>query len=128
MVVRNINKLTLQGLGEMEEGFHWTMQQSNVKLSCSGGRGGIAFINVSELTIQSLTVSECGAGFTNVLAPHLTGLPFFSAKLNNKVSSLQMRLKQGSTGNRALVRLNEEEDDRSVQAREPFLFDSLNQD
>ena len=67
VVVSGVSNLTLQGKGEMEDGFHWTVRQSNVIIKCQGLVGGFVF-NESSVSIEGLTITECGASISgNVL-------------------------------------------------------------
>ena len=60
VVVRGVSNLTLQGLGEMEDGFHWTVRQSNVFITCEGSKSGIFITDFFNITISKLTIIECG--------------------------------------------------------------------
>ena len=67
VVVSGVSNLTLQGKGEMEDGFHWTVRQSNVIIKCQGSVGGFVY-NESSVCIEGLTITECGASISgNVL-------------------------------------------------------------
>ena len=60
IVVSGVSNLTLQGLGEMEDGFHWTVRQSNVFITCEGSKSGIFITDFFNITISKLTIIECG--------------------------------------------------------------------
>ena len=78
VVINGVTNLTLKGEGEMMEGYHWTVRQSIVKITCANLKGGLIFIN-SSVNFKMLTFYECGAPVGNQqlephFAPFLNGL------------------------------------------------------
>ena len=59
VLIFGVSNVTLQGLGEMVQGFHETVMESTVKINCFGGSSAIVFLNSSNVTIKGLTISEC---------------------------------------------------------------------
>ena len=61
LVISGVNNITLQGLGDIEQGFHETIMQSTSVIMCSDNRrAGIEFTNCVDIVIKSLTVANCG--------------------------------------------------------------------
>ena len=56
----NLTNLMLQGLGRREQGFHETVMQSTTIITCESRTANILFMFSSNITLQSLTVRECG--------------------------------------------------------------------
>ena len=61
VLVSGVENLTLQGLGEKEAGFHETVTQTTVEIECRHSEGGLAFLNVINLTLSGLTITECNS-------------------------------------------------------------------
>ena len=66
-VIANITNLTLQGIGEMVEGFHETVRQTKVIITCTFppdyfGNSGLAFIHSFNITMNNITISNCASG------------------------------------------------------------------
>ena len=59
VLINGVSNLTLKGTGEIEEGFHWTVKQSNVFIKCTNSTGGFV-VNGSSISIQMITVTDCG--------------------------------------------------------------------
>ena len=58
--INGVSNLTLKGLGTMEQGFHYTVLQSTVEISCEGAvSAGLVFINVSDVSISDLLITRC---------------------------------------------------------------------
>ena len=75
-VISGVTNLTLQGVGEMIEGYHWTVRQSIVKITCASLKGGLIFIN-SSVNFKMLTFYQCGASVgSQRLKPHFA--PFLN--------------------------------------------------
>ena len=61
LVIRDVHNLTLMGLNHrMEEGFHETVRQSTVIISCQHSSSGIAFYNSSMVSLIGITITDCG--------------------------------------------------------------------
>ena len=59
--ISNVNNLTLQGLGLWPiAGAEETVMQSTVIINCTRGRGGFYFTSSFHITIEGLTVINCG--------------------------------------------------------------------
>lgn len=67
LLVTAVVNITLQGLGDVDVGFHDTVMQSNVIIDCSDGSSstvggaGIVFIDVIDLTLSKLTITQCNS-------------------------------------------------------------------
>ncbi len=59
ILVTEVTNLTLQGLGEKVAVFHDTISQTTVVIECTDSHGGLAFLNVVNLTLSGLTIAEC---------------------------------------------------------------------
>ena len=59
LLINGVHNITLQGLGEMVQGFHETVMESTVKITCHGASSAIVFLYSIGVNIQSLTISEC---------------------------------------------------------------------
>ena len=58
--ITNINNITLQGQGHVEQGFHETVMQSTSVIMCSdNNRAGIQFTTSRYIVMKSLTISNC---------------------------------------------------------------------
>ena len=77
--VKNVHKLTLKGQGEWPvAGPEETVMQSTVIINCTRGRGGFIFDTGYDITIECLTITNCGKigsngaafNFINVLNIH----------------------------------------------------------
>ena len=71
LVIEGAKNLSLEGQGTMEPGFHWTVQQSNVMITCANSTGGLALINCSDITLRTITLFDCG-GFAGDLIENST--------------------------------------------------------
>ena len=59
--VRNIHNLTLRGQGEWPvAGLEETVMQSTVIINCTRGRGGFYFSTSNNITVEGLTIVNCG--------------------------------------------------------------------
>ena len=59
--ISGISNITLQGLGDVEQGFHETVMQSTSVILCSGNtRAGIKFTTSTNVAVKSLTIINCG--------------------------------------------------------------------
>ena len=58
----NVNNISLQGLGHIEQGFHETVMQSTSIIRCSDSNrtAGIRFTSSSDVVLKSLTITNCG--------------------------------------------------------------------
>ena len=74
VLIYGVSNITLQGLGEMVQGFHETVMDSTVKISCFGGDSAIVFINSSDITIKGLTISECSINANLINLPNFYSL------------------------------------------------------
>ena len=59
LLINGVSNLTLQGLGDIEQGFHETVMQSTSVIRCSNYRVGIAFAQCTDLVFKSLTFANC---------------------------------------------------------------------
>ena len=87
LVIQGVSNLTLQGLGRMEAGFHWTVQQSNVMITCANLKGGLALVNCSDITLRTITLFNCG-GFAGNLIDNSTFWYHFNANGQTQQSLL----------------------------------------
>ena len=59
--ISNVSNITLQGLGDIEQGFHETVMQSTSVIECSDySSTGIQFTNSTDVVLKSLTIANCG--------------------------------------------------------------------
>ena len=59
--VNNVHKLTMKGQGEWPvAGAEETVMQSTVIINCTRGRGGFIFDSGYDITIEGLTITNCG--------------------------------------------------------------------
>ena len=66
LIISGVSNITLQGQGDIEQGFHETVMQSTSVIRCSDySRGGIQFTNSRAIVLKSLTIANCGAFFNN---------------------------------------------------------------
>ena len=80
--ISDVNNITLQGLGEIEQGFHETIMQSTSVIMCSdNNRAGIEFTNCVDVAIKSLTVANCGLA-TNISDQRLYSGQLYSVQIN----------------------------------------------
>ena len=64
--VNNAHKLTLKGQGAWPvAGPEETVMQSTVIINCTRGRGGFIFDRSHDITVESLTVVNCGGDYLN---------------------------------------------------------------
>ena len=63
VVFKGLHNAMCIGLGRMEQGFHETVWQSTVVITCTNSHksSGIAFVGGSNITVKSITISNCGA-------------------------------------------------------------------
>ena len=61
-LIFGVTNLTLQGLGRREQGFHETVMQSTAIITCESRTSNIIFMFSSNITLQSLTIKQCGRG------------------------------------------------------------------
>ena len=59
LLINGVSNITLQGLGDIEQGFHETVMQSTSVIRCSNYRVGIAFAQCTDLVFKSLTFANC---------------------------------------------------------------------
>ena len=65
--VSNVHNLTLKGQGQWPvAGAEETVMQSTVIINCTKGRGGFRFYNSYNITVEGLTVVNCG-GLNNAV-------------------------------------------------------------
>ena len=58
--VSNVNNITLQGLGHIEQGFHEIVMQYTTIIRCSDSfRSGIQFFSSNDIVLESLTIANC---------------------------------------------------------------------
>ena len=58
--ISGVSNLTLQGLGDIQQGFHKTVMQSTSIIKCIDYfEGGIVFINSKNITFKFLTIANC---------------------------------------------------------------------
>ena len=57
--INGVSNLTLQGLGELEEGFHETVMQTTSVIMCSNYSVGISFAQCTDLVFKSITIANC---------------------------------------------------------------------
>ena len=59
MIIRGVNKLTLQGEGYIVQGFHNTVKQSTSVIMCNIHNGGIVFDEGTHVVLKFLTIVKC---------------------------------------------------------------------
>ena len=64
VTISGVSNLTLQGEGELQDGSHWTVRESTVKINCLHSVAGLFFVNWTDITINSITFENCGAQIT----------------------------------------------------------------
>ena len=64
VTISGVSNLTLQGEGELQDGSHWTVRESTVKIICQHFVAGLFFVNWTDITINSITFENCGAQIT----------------------------------------------------------------
>ena len=89
VLINGVSNLTIEGEGMIEDGFHWTIRQSNVIIKCQNTTGGFIF-NRSSVSINSITFTECGLPVDREYiqrryAPYQNGL--FSSAYNFSIYS-----------------------------------------
>ena len=68
MHINNVHKLTAMGQGEWPvAGAEETVMQSTVIINCTRGRGGFIFDTGNDITIEGLTITNCGHPHDGVL-------------------------------------------------------------
>ena len=72
VVIKGVSNLTLQGEGEIEDGYHWTVKQSNVFIKCNHSNSGLLMETFDGVTISGLTVSDCGFRLSNELQSYIS--------------------------------------------------------
>ena len=66
ILIRNVQNLTLKGQGQWPvAGPEETVMQSTVIINCTRGTGGIYFINSDSITVDDLTIINCGGADTH---------------------------------------------------------------
>ena len=60
--ISNVSNITLQGLGDIEQGFHETVMQSTSVIKCNdyNEAAGMQFTSSSDVVLESLTIANCG--------------------------------------------------------------------
>ena len=72
--IRSVSNLTLQGIGHIEQGFHETAMQSTSVIMCGDFfEAGIMFISSTQVTLKSITVTNCGFNSCDVYAQTKVG-------------------------------------------------------
>ena len=67
VLVSNVHNLTLKGQGQWPvAGAEETVMQSTVIINCTRGRGGFNFTTSHNITVEGLTVVNCGGNITTV--------------------------------------------------------------
>ena len=61
LAFHNILNLTLQGLGEMQQGFHELVMESTSVIKCAGPNSGVAIFLSQNIKLASLTFTNCGS-------------------------------------------------------------------
>ena len=98
--VSNVHNLTLKGQGQWPvAGAEETVMQSTVIINCTKGRGGFRFYNSYNITVEGLTVVNCG-GLNNAVfkfstvqilffhknsIQHMTGFGLFVVNSDNVI-------------------------------------------
>ena len=59
LLISDVNNLTLFGMGQLELGFEDTVMETTVVLSCKKKKAGIMFINVTDLNLFGITITDC---------------------------------------------------------------------
>ena len=84
--ISGVSNITLQGLGDVEQGFHETVMQSTSVIMCSDNRrAGIKFTSSTAVTVKSLTITNCGF-YTSVSSqaiPRSSHVSLFFADIDN---------------------------------------------
>ena len=66
VVISHVHNLTLKGQGQWPiKGAEETVMQSTVIINCTRGRGGFIFDRSHNITVESLTVVNCGRDYRN---------------------------------------------------------------
>ena len=60
LTIIHVSNLTLQGQGNIEQGFHKTVLQSTSIIMCNSYIGGINFFRSANVVIKSITIANCG--------------------------------------------------------------------
>ena len=61
MEINSVSNITLQGLGDLEQGFHETVMQSTSVIMCTDNRrAGMKFTSSTAVTVKSFTITNCG--------------------------------------------------------------------
>lgn len=85
--IKNVSNLTLQGLGKMETGFHASVWQSTVTISCKlTCKGGFYIANSTAVKITQLTIINCGSNSPS------TGAIVFDHVFNLTLEKLSVQL------------------------------------
>ena len=101
LLINGVHNITLQGLGEMVQGFHETVMESTVKITCHGASSAIIFLYSIGVNIQGLTISECSINASlvntvcNTLFPNTTVALGFFETYNISISNCSI---QNNTG------------------------------
>ena len=79
VLVNNVHKLTVKGQGEWPvAGAEETVMQSTVIINCTRGRGGFIFDTGYDITIEGLTITNCGHPNDGVFQfKHISNLFFY---------------------------------------------------
>ena len=67
IVFTNLTNAVFEGEGNIEQGFHETVQQSTVVINCTHNSGGIAFLEGFNVTIKYITICNCGVSMQGLL-------------------------------------------------------------
>ena len=91
--INGVSNLTLKGLGTMEQGFHYTVLQSTVEISCEGAvSAGLVFINVSDVSISGLLITRCSGKVLREISPefskHLAATGSVVSEVQNQSASI----------------------------------------
>lgn len=72
LAVKGVHNLTMTGLDyRMEEGFHETVRQSTVIITCQHSSSGIVFYNSSMVGLIGITITDCHGRLPADVASHI---------------------------------------------------------
>ena len=84
--ISNVSNITLQGLGDIEQGFHETVMQSTSVIRCSDYNiAGIQFNNSTDVVLKSLTIANCEffTSISNQAYPYKANISLFFVDSDN---------------------------------------------
>ena len=64
VILDNVTNITLQGVGQIFDGEHWSVKRSTAVINCTRP-GALFFSNWTNITINSITFDNCGHNLTS---------------------------------------------------------------